>query len=390
MEISKLSISNSLNNISNKKTDTSEFINSKLFSNNLLNQINEDEKNEKMSNPDLLDGVTYNPYTDKYTLVLDDYGVNKSETKSLIVLDGSTKIISDKPITEEYLQERYEKIQYFFKTEFEDLHKQVDADNGILDGMGISMHGFSQRDSWGIVKIDGEYIDIDADEFQKHYEIYRTSMYEEETPVVDSYISELHASKLSFENAEEFEYYMNKKEWNGSHKNEIYRKISLAANLGLIEEGNQTHFSELYQTNKASYIFKNIENDILSQAVLDSIGEEYSGTMESIMYNVLFGTDDKYFQNKLNEFAKELKDNPSKYDSVNSDFTFTGNINFDENSTEEYKAFITNTLIDFIENQKSDYVDEDYSVDDSYRQDWSFAYSFNAIINNLKDSISRA
>ena len=68
----------------------------------------------------------------------------------------------------------------------------------------------------------------------------------------------------------------------------MYRQISLAVNLGLVEEGNQTLLPELYQTHKASFAFKNVENDILSQAVLDSIGSEYSGVMEGIMYGCSF------------------------------------------------------------------------------------------------------
>lgn len=434
MEITNLSISHLIDTTLIKKIDTSESTDSTQFSETLLNernenqkkifQQNEDEKNEKMSNTELLDGVTYDPYTDKYTLVLDDYGEKKREFTCLITLDNSTKITSDKPITKEYLEERYEKIQHFLKTEYEDLKKRVNADNGILEDMGISMHGFGQRDSWGIVKIDGEYLDIDADEFKKHFHIYRNNVYNnsineqnnksenynsisanefrrdnklyqhsaqeqkniDENHEISVYYKELNGIEPSFENAEEFEYYAKKEEWKDSHINGMYRRISLAVNLGLIEEGNQTLFPELYQTDKSSYPFRNIENDILSKAVLDSL-EKYSGVMEGIMYDVLFGTDDKLFQNNLNEFAKELEDNPSKYPSVNSDFTFTGDINLDENSSQEYKDFITNTLIDFIEKQKSDYVSGNHPIKDPNKHEWSVAYSFDVVANNLKDSI---
>ena len=135
-------------------------------------QEHKDEENEKMSNENLVDGVTYNPYTDKYTLVMDDYGVAKREFKHIVLIDNSTKIISDKPITKEYLEERYEKIQHFLKTEYSEFSKKVAADNSILVDIGIGMGGFSQRDAWGIVKIDGKYIEIDADEFKRHYQIY--------------------------------------------------------------------------------------------------------------------------------------------------------------------------------------------------------------------------
>ncbi|NQY22974.1 MAG: hypothetical protein HRT41_03025 [Campylobacteraceae bacterium] len=389
--------SNSTDNTSNKKIDSSQNKNAMDFSESLLNITEENEKkilqhneNKKMLNKDLVDGVTYNPDTKKYTLVMGDYGLKRREFQHIAIMDNYTEIVSDKPITKEYLEERYKKIQHFIRTEYTEFNYRVSHDNSILIDIGIGMGGFGQRDAFGIVRIDGEYIEIDADEFDRHYAIYLNYLYEKATLNRESdhaasvYYKELNGIESSFENAEKFEYYINEEKWKSSDLNGLYRKISLAVNLGLIEEGNQTLFTELYQTDKATYIFRNIKNDILSQAVLDSIGLRYSSTFEGVLYEHLFGPDGSSFQNKLNEFVKELERNPSKYPSTNSNFTFTGDINIDKNSSEKYKNFITDTLIDFIQKLKDDYTGENNPIYDKLGRNYHFVEPYDIIIDNLK------
>ncbi|WP_321469622.1 hypothetical protein [Halarcobacter sp.] len=350
-----------------------------------MSEENKKELEEKMSNKELLDGVTYNPYTDKYTLILNDYGVEKRELEyySLTLIDNVTKIVSDKPITKEYLEERYQKIQKFFDTEYLELKDKVNKDNGILEEMGIDTPSWiSQRDSWGIVKIDGEYLEIDGDEFNKHLQIFlnkQANVNIEEEYDSGSYYKELNAQEVSFENAKEFEYYVKNDSWKDDHINTMYRKISLAVNLGLIEEGEQNLFYKMYQPEKATYLFRDINNEIFSQSLLNSIGSDNSLLYENILYEDIFGTDPKFFQNKLNEFVKELETNPEKYLSSNSEFKFEGNINFDENSSAEYKKFISNTLIDFIQKEKEDYMAKYHYNNDSYE-----IQIFDNIIDNIK------
>ncbi|RXJ91606.1 hypothetical protein CRV01_00495 [Arcobacter sp. CECT 8983] len=397
MEISNYTFNNNFhNNQSNKKEANSDILDTSFE--NVLD-VNEEyempeeykkELDEKMSNKKLLDGVTYNPYTDKYTLILDDYGVEKRDLERyhISINDNVTKIVSDKPITKEYLEERYQKIQHFFDTEYYDLRDKVNKDNKILEEIGINTPSWiSQRDSWGIVKIDGEYLEIDADEFKKHYQIFiNKQAYEniQEEHDLGTYHKELNGKEVSFENAKEFEYYVNNDNWKGDHINSMYRKISLAVNLGLIEEGDQNLFYKMYQTEKASYIFKDIENEIFSQSILNSIGSDNSTVYEVIFYEYIFGTEPEFFQNKLNEFVKELENNPEKYPSSNSEFKFDGNINFDKNSSEEYKKFITNTLIDFIQKQKEDFIDK-YNYTDESDEIHFLIVAFDKLIDNIKN-----
>ena len=110
--------SNSTDNTSNKKIDSSQNKNAMDFSESLLNITEENEKkilqhneNKKMLNKDLVDGVTYNPDTKKYTLVMGDYGLKRREFQHIAIMDNYTEIVSDKPITKEYLEERYKKIE---------------------------------------------------------------------------------------------------------------------------------------------------------------------------------------------------------------------------------------------------------------------------------------
>lgn len=387
------------------KYDTS----SKNPSNRLFRKIahtidNENKVENKKEEPTLDSKKVINPNEGKYKLILNDYGLEKiqRDRPHKILIDNVTQIVADEPITKEYLEERYKKIQHYFETEYEEVEAKVIADNSVLKDMGIESR-FSWRDSWGIVKIDGKFTEIDGDEFKMHYRIYQEKQSNEnihKSHDTGVYFKELNGIKVSFENAKKFEYYVNHKDWKDNHINTLYRKISLAVNLGLIEEGNQNLFSEMYQKEKASYSFRNIKNDTLSQAVLDSIGSIYSAHHETILYEYLFGTEKDFFQNKLNDFAKELEKNPSKYQSTNSKFTFTGDVNLDEGSTEEYKEFITNTLIDFIQKEKDDYIDKNISKDPNYKFNinsrgmvdessrfhaW-FIRSFDTIIDNLRDS----
>ena len=268
---------------------------------------------------------------------------------------------------------------------------QVNSDNSILAKMGIGMDGFSQRDSWGIVKMDGQYIEIDGDEFKRHHAIYISKQAEEEPDYNDNvYFQELHAEEKSFENAEQFEHYVNKESWTSRHTNGLYRKMSLAVNLGLIEEGNQTLFNTMRQAEKASYTFKHINNEIFSQAVLDSIGSNYDSTFEDVLYQDIFGTNSPTFQDKLNTFAKELQDNPSKYPTVSEDFTFTGDINLEKDSTTEYKKFIGTVLIEFMQKQKTDYMDKKgMDPENLGRIEYEYVLSFDYIIDNLKNTMQK-
>ena len=91
------------------------------FLEELLNQTEKEEQHsnetkEKAPTENLVEGVTYNPQTKKYTLKINDYGLRKMELDRyhLTLIDNSTTIESDVPITKEYLKERYEKIQHFF------------------------------------------------------------------------------------------------------------------------------------------------------------------------------------------------------------------------------------------------------------------------------------
>ena len=164
----------------------------------------------------------------------------------------------------------------------------------------------------------------------------------------------------------------------------IWRKVSLFVNLGVISEGNQTLFPILQDSDNASYAMQNIKNKNLEQSLINTFSSISDFRLLSI--KAIFGTslDENKFQNELNNYAKE-------HPTTNQKFIFNGDITIDENSSEEYKNFITNILIDFFENKKSKYKDETSSITESTREYYTSQIKerFQLLIDNLKLTINK-
>ena len=240
----------------------------------------------------------------------------------------------------------------------------------------------------GICKwLDGKTINIDEEEYNQHYSIYLTTRNGDSvTKDIESnfYYQEFMNIDNRYENAPEFESMVNKLSNEGNDIFNVWRKVSLFVNLGLISEGNQTLFPSLQDSDNASYAMQNIKNENLEQSLINTFSSISDFRLLSI--KAIFGTslDENKFQNELNNYAKE-------HPTTNQKFIFNGDISIDKNSSEEYKNFITNILIDFFENKKSTYKNKTISISETEREHHTnqVIERFQLLIDNLKLTINK-
>jgi len=339
--------------------------------------LTEIEKNV-LNNDSLVDNVTYSPKSEIYSLKQKDSAGS-----------GSYQIWTKEPITEKYLKERYEKIQSFFHNDYKNFLFEVEAYNNEVSKYNESYPNEEEKiykRVSNVIVLDGQAINIDAEEYNRHYSIYlATREGDSVTKDIESnfYYQEFMKIDNRYENAPEFESMVNKLSNNNDIFN-VWRKVSLFVNLGLVSEGNQTLFHNLQDSNRASYGMKNVQNENLKQALINT----YSSMSDYRLLSIpaIFGTsaEENKFQNELNDFAKE-------YPRTNQKFIFNGDITIDESSSEEYKNFITKTLIDFFENKKSTYKDETTSLpeDEKKYNTNKVIERFQLLIDNLKFTINK-
>jgi len=339
--------------------------------------LTEIEKNV-LNNDSLVDNVTYSPKSEIYSLKQKDSAGS-----------GSYQIWTKEPITEKYLKERYEKIQSFFHNDYKNFLFEVEAYNNEVSKYNESYPNEEEKiykRVSNVIVLDGQAINIDAEEYNRHYSIYlATREGDSVTKDIESnfYYQEFMKIDNRYENAPEFESMVNKLSNNNDIFN-VWRKVSLFVNLGLVSEGNQTLFHNLQDSNRASYGMKNVQNENLKQALINT----YSSISDYRLLSIpaIFGTsaEENKFQNELNDFAKE-------YPRTNQKFIFNGDITIDESSSEEYKNFITKTLIDFFENKKSTYKDETTSLpeDEKKYNTNKVIERFQLLIDNLKFTINK-
>ena len=349
-----------------------------------LNKIKVNEhlkeiENKVLDDDSLVDNVTYAPTSKVYSLKHNDSIGSKSY-----------QIWTKEPITDKYLKERYDKIQSFFHNDYKNFLFEVEEYNNEVrkyNELNPNELQKSYKGSFNRVILDGETINIDEEEYNRHYSIYLTTRNGDSvTKDIESnfYYQEFMNINNRYENAPEFESMVNKLSNEGNDIFSVWRKVSLFVNLGLIPEGNQTLFPNLQDSENASYAMQNIKNENLEQSLINTFSSISDFRLLTI--RTIFGTslEENKFQNELNNYAKEhLK--------TNQKFIFNGDISIDENSSEEYKNFITNILIDFFENKKSTYKDKTISTSEDEREHHTnqVIERFQLLIDNLKLTINK-
>lgn len=344
-----------------------------------VNEYLKEIENKVLDDDSLVDNVTYAPTSKVYSLKHNDSIGSKSY-----------QIWTKEPITEKYLKERYDKIQSFFHNDYKKFLLEVEEYNNEVrkyNELNPNELQKSYKGSFNRVILDGETINIDEEEYNRHYSIYLTTRNGDSvTKDIESnfYYQEFMNINNRYENAPEFESMVNKLSNEGNDIFSVWRKVSLFVNLGLIPEGNQTLFPNLQDSENASYAMQNIKNENLEQSLINTFSS--ISDFKLLTIRTIFGTslEENKFQNELNNYAKE-------HPKTNQKFIFNGDISIDENSSEEYKNFITNILIDFFENKKSTYKDKTISTSEDEREHHTnqVIERFQLLIDNLKLTINK-
>lgn len=344
-----------------------------------VNEYLKEIENKVLDDDSLVDNVTYAPTSKVYSLKHNDSIGSKSY-----------QIWTKEPITEKYLKERYDKIQSFFHNDYKKFLLEVEEYNNEVrkyNELNPNELQKSYKGSFNRVILDGETINIDEEEYNRHYSIYLTTRNGDSvTKDIESnfYYQEFMNINNRYEDAPEFESMVNKLSNEGNDIFSVWRKVSLFVNLGLIPEGNQTLFPNLQDNENASYAMQNIKNENLEQSLINTFSSISDFRLLTI--RTIFGTslEENKFQNELNNYAKE-------HPKTNQKFIFNGDISIDENSSEEYKNFITNILIDFFENKKSTYKDKTISTSEDEREHHTnqVIERFQLLIDNLKLTINK-
>ena len=336
-------------------------------------------ENKVLDDDSLVNNVTYAPLSNVYSLKHKDSIGSKSY-----------QIWTKEPITEKYLKERYDKIQSFFHNDYKKFLLEVEEYNNEIRKYNESNPNEMQKSykgSFNRVILDGKTINIDDEEYNQHYSIYLTTRNGDPiTKDIESnfYYQEFMNIDNRYENAPEFESMVNKLSNEGNDIFDVWRKVSLFVNLVLIPEGNQTLFPVLQDSDNASYSMQNIKNQNLEQSLINTFSSISDFRLLSI--KAIFGTslEENKFQNELNNYVKE-------HPTTNQNVVFNGDISIDENSSEEYKNFITNILIDFFENKKTTYKDETPSIPKDTREYYTSQVKerFQVLIDNLELTINK-
>lgn len=357
-----------------------------LLDANKVDQYLTNKRKEKLSNTDIIDEVIYNPRTDTYYL----------EKTNPVYPKRSFTISSKEAITKEYLQERYDKIQEHFHEKHQNDENKYDIYKG-----DPSRHDRT-------IELDGRTTIIDEEEYDAHLMIFAFTSIHEKHPTESTYTNWQYHNLLNmenrYENAQEFEELVNKFTPTSYNLGDVSTKMAISVSLGIVDPGDQTYFANISERYGESFILKDIENDTLTQATLDTIDTAPTlGYFFDVVKDIFGGESDAdNLQSLLNDFAQRKKEE-NLNNTSNQKFTFTGDITIDENSTQEYKDFITNNLIDFFKEQKNIYVKNELENEfTTYEMDFperfigmkstdfkSIEEFYNFMDGNLKNDMSR-
>jgi len=345
------------------------------------------EKKEKLSNTDLIDGVTYGARNDTYYL----------KKTNPAYPERTFTIASKEPITNEYLQKRYDQIQAHFHEKHQNDEDKYDIYKGDPSSDDRTL------------ELDGRTTIIDEEEYEAHKMIYAFTKIHEKPPTDSLYTNWQYHNLLNienkYENAAEFEALVNRFTPTSYNTFDVNNKMILSVSLGIVDPADQTYFINVADKYDNTFALKDIQNDTLIQATLDTIDEGPSVVYFSQTIQNFFGgeSDDNNFQALLNDFARRQNEEKGLNNISSQMFTFTGDITIDENSTQEYKDFITNNLIDFFKEQKNIYVKNEIKNEfTAYEMDFPELFEgmtpndfksidefYHFMKNNLKNDMSR-
>ena len=196
-----------------------------------------------------------------------------------------------------------------------------------------------------------------------------------------------------FENAPEFEAFVY--EWidKGDTYREALGRASFYAQAGLLEYGDQRAKSiagGLQPGDKKEHGLHKIDNDLLKNTIKDFLDNSdidavanFIGTFFTDNPDTPKGADP--FQDLLDKFGVTLQDMHEK-NKTTPKYEFDGDITITEEMSNDKKAFIYDTLIEFFEYHLTQYKDKEENFDKEYYRNEAMYQSF---IDQLKSNVAQ-
>lgn len=286
--------------------------------------------------------------------------------KDVILFDKREENI---PIFNENLIKRVEKIQAFFKYEYEDFQRAKDEHNRRVRedesyNPQIESKYFKEKKLYyagQYVILDSELVRLDINEYSTHEMLFKSS-YNSKT-YEWLYQSLLMTEQNKYENAPEFEAFVKKWMNKGYSEDEALERASLYAQVGLLDYGNQRAIiiDHLEYSNKKQHGLHQIENSVLKKSILQTFDSLDSlDSLGNLVYKLFADDKNIVFQELINEFASKLKIQGGLYALDNKKYSnyknmhFDGNINITDKMNQVDKNFVYDILIEYFKEHLSE------------------------------------
>lgn len=283
--------------------------------------------------------------------------------------------------------ERSDKIQQFYQNEFRDftdvkLEYWKNKDNPDYEPPQKYAKYLKQLKSVDPRDIiyDGKLVRLSLNETQWHLDLSDTQGKQLNEGAQKyrewNYQFTIRTEQNRYEDAPEFEAFVNKWIAKGLSEEEALYRAEAYACLGLLDYGKQRAImiSDLPFGDKKEHGFHKIDNEPLKQAVLETLDSLSTGDVWMLKCNAFEdgqnGTSlnfdeipDLTFQDFLNNFAS-LHEKLAPLKEEYKDFSFDGNINLEDDMEQVYKNFIVDNIKAYFEHRIQDlYNTEDESPD---------------------------
>lgn len=363
-ESSSKSFGNELNEEAQKKMSQADVKN-----NNLTNKFYNETANKELEKRILLSTITY--YEKVNTI--DFFSPDKTFEKPVT-------------ITNKEAIERSDKIQQFYQNEYKDfldarLEYWANKDNPDYEPpqkYAKYLKQIKNVDPRDII-YDGKLVRLPLDESQLHLSLAQTQGMKLNEGASMSrewkYQFTIQTPQNKYEDAPEFEAFVNKWMDKGLSEEEALQRAEAYASLGLLDYGKQraTMIYNLPYGDKKNHGFHLIDNEPLKQAVLETLdtlsNEDLWALKSNAFGNGLSETSLNFdglpglsFQDFLNNFAS-LESFKHNYKNL----TFDGNINLTKDMDKLHRAFIVDNIKAYFEHRINDIKNiQDPNLEDGY------------------------
>lgn len=333
----------------------------------------------------------------------------KSIKKDVIQFDKREKNI---PSLHENLIKRTQKIQAFFKNEYEDFQRALTEHNRRVredenyDPVSESKY-FKEKKLYTqsqYVILDEQIVRLDINEYIKHETLVQFPSDSKNYNWI--YQSLIMTEQNKYENAPEFEAFVNKWMNKGFSEDEALERAKLYAQARLLDYGNQRamQIEYLEYSDKKQHGLHLIQNEVLKKAILETFDSLDNNAVGILTYRLFMhdgelnpdaskDTESIVFQELINDFSSRLKEEGGLYAlddkkySKYKNMQFDGNINITDKMSQHDKNFIHDILAEYLK----EHLNKISQIEKIHNEAWTEAKdAINLLINNFEKNVKES